>query len=101
MTAGANPGFHIPWVAFFGRTLAEYLAMFARGLDGLRLGSTPDCPSGLDRFLAGARSLGGVFRVPRGRFRETCWETPVGAFQLPRRFRAGAGRMSGPRNSPY
>jgi len=58
VTAGSPRGFHIPWVAFFGRTLAEYLAMFAIDLDELRRGSTLDCPSGPDSFVAEAREAG-------------------------------------------
>lgn len=51
-------GFHIPFVAFFGRTLAEYLEMFAISLDELRDGSTLDCPSGPDSFVAEACAEG-------------------------------------------
>ena len=58
-------GFHIPFVAFFGRTLAEYLEMFAISLDELRDGTTLDCPSGLDRFVAEACAAG---RDPMYRF---------------------------------
>lgn len=51
-------GFHIPFVAFFGRTLAEYLEMFAISLDELREGTTLDCPSGPDSFVAEACAEG-------------------------------------------
>lgn len=45
-------------VAFFGRTLAEYLEMFAITLDELREGTTLDCPSGPDSFVAEACAAG-------------------------------------------
>lgn len=45
-------GFHIPFVAFFGRTLAECLDMFALSADELRGTTTLDCPSGPDSFVA-------------------------------------------------
>ena len=51
-------GLHIPFVAFFGRTLAEYLEMFAISLEDLRQGTTLDCPSGPDSFVAEACALG-------------------------------------------
>ena len=51
-------GLHIPFVAFFGRTLAEYLEMFALDLGELRAGTTLDCPSGPDSFVAEACALG-------------------------------------------
>ena len=51
-------GFHIPFVAFFGRTLAEYLPMFDLTLDELRQGTTLDCPSGPDSFVAEACDAG-------------------------------------------
>jgi hypothetical protein len=51
-------GLHLPFVAFFGRTLAEYLEMFAITVDELRGGTTLDCPSGPDSFVAEACALG-------------------------------------------
>jgi hypothetical protein len=51
-------GLRLPHVAFFGRTLAEYLEMFAISLDELRDGTTLDCPSGPDSFVAEACALG-------------------------------------------
>ncbi len=51
-------GLHLPYVAFFGRTLAEYLDMFCISLDQLREGSTLDCPSGPDSFVAEACAAG-------------------------------------------
>ena len=51
-------GLHLPFVAFFGRTLAEYLEMFAISADELRAGTTLDCPSGPDSFVAEACALG-------------------------------------------
>jgi hypothetical protein len=55
---GMSAGFHIPFVAFFGRTLAEYLEMFAISLDELRDGTTLDCPSGPDSFVGEACAAG-------------------------------------------
>jgi hypothetical protein len=51
-------GFHLPAVAFFGRTLEEYLAMFAIAPDDLARGRVLDCPSGPDSFVAEACALG-------------------------------------------
>lgn len=51
-------GFHLPFVAFFGRTLPEYLEMFCISLDDLRGSTTLDCPSGPDSFVAEARAAG-------------------------------------------
>jgi hypothetical protein len=51
-------GFHIPFVAFFGRTLAEYEEMLCISRDELRIGTTLDCPSGPDSFVAEACALG-------------------------------------------
>ncbi|MEY4117740.1 MAG: hypothetical protein RLZZ116_1068 [Planctomycetota bacterium] len=51
-------GLHLPFVAFFGRTLAEYLEMFAISADELRAGTTLDCPSSPDSFVAEACALG-------------------------------------------
>lgn len=51
-------GFRIPFVAFFGRTLEEYLAMFAIARDDLAHGPVLDCPSGPDSFVAEARAAG-------------------------------------------
>jgi hypothetical protein len=51
-------GFRIPFVAFFGRTLEEYLAMFAIAPGDLARGRILDCPSGPDSFVAEARAAG-------------------------------------------
>lgn len=61
--AGCHParmagGLHLSYVAFFGRTLSEYLEMFALPLEELRRGSTLDCPSGPDSFVAEACDTG-------------------------------------------
>jgi hypothetical protein len=58
VTVGRPAGFRLPWVAFFGRTLAEYLCMFVVDIDELRVGTTLDCPSGPDSFVADARAAG-------------------------------------------
>lgn len=55
-------GLHLPFVAFFGRTLAEYLEMFAVSIEDLRQGTTLDCPSGPDSFVAEACALGCAVR---------------------------------------
>ncbi|NQW49490.1 MAG: hypothetical protein HQ464_17150 [Planctomycetes bacterium] len=44
--------FSIPFVAFFGRTYEEYLAMFSLDESSLRGRSILDCPSGPDSFVA-------------------------------------------------
>lgn len=53
-----SAGLHIPFVAFFGRTLPEYLEMFSISLEELRVGTTLDCPSGPDSFVAEACDAG-------------------------------------------
>lgn len=51
-------GLHLPFVAFFGRTLEEYLEMFCISMAELQTGSTLDCPSGPDSFVAEACARG-------------------------------------------
>jgi hypothetical protein len=45
-------------IAFFGRTLNEYLGMFAISLDELKGKKILDCPSGPASFIAEATKLG-------------------------------------------
>jgi hypothetical protein len=54
----SGAGFHIPYVAFFGRTYTECLDMFAMQPADLREGPTLDCPSGPDSFVAEACAAG-------------------------------------------
>lgn len=57
MTAGSLR-FQLAHVAFFGRTLAEYLQMFAMGLDDLRDATILDVASGPGSFVAEALAQG-------------------------------------------
>lgn len=57
MTDG-GPRFRLDNVAFFGRTLAEYLQMFALALDDLRGATILDVASGPGSFVAEALALG-------------------------------------------
>ena len=50
--------FKLPRVAFFGRTLAEYLQMFSLNLEELRGMKILDVASGPGSFVAEARALG-------------------------------------------
>jgi SAM-dependent methyltransferase len=53
-----NPRFQLRSVAFFGRTLAEYLQMLALDLDGLQGKRILDVASGPGSFVAEALALG-------------------------------------------
>lgn len=53
-----QPRFYLRSVAFFGRTLAEYLQMLALDLDGLRGKRILDVASGPGSFVAEALALG-------------------------------------------
>jgi len=50
--------FTLEGIAFFGRTLNEYLGMFAISLDELKGKKILDCPSGPASFIAEATKLG-------------------------------------------
>lgn len=56
MTAG-RPRFQLTTVAFFGRTLAEYLQMFALELEDMRGGRILDVASGPGSFVAESLAL--------------------------------------------
>jgi SAM-dependent methyltransferase len=56
--ADSQPQFRLQTVAFFGRTLAEYLQMFALDLESLRRGRVLDVASGPGSFVAEALALG-------------------------------------------
>jgi hypothetical protein len=57
MTVGSSR-FQLAHVAFFGRTLAEYLQMFAIGIDALSGATILDVASGPGSFVAEASALG-------------------------------------------
>lgn len=54
----SHSDFTIEGIAFFGRTLNEYLGMFAISLDELKGKKILDCPSGPASFIAEATKLG-------------------------------------------
>jgi len=56
--SAAEGRFKLPSVAFFGRTLAEYLQMFALGLEELRDQKILDVASGPGSFVAEALAMG-------------------------------------------
>lgn len=57
-TLNPTSKFVLEGIAFFGRTLNEYLGMFAISLDELKGQKILDCPSGPASFVAEATKLG-------------------------------------------